>query len=91
MLIRHKVKDYAKWKPVYDDHASARKEAGSKGARLFRKANDPDELVILFEWDSLDNARKFAKSEDLKKRMQEAGVSDQPDIYFLEEIEQTPS
>jgi heme-degrading monooxygenase HmoA len=89
MLIRHKVKDYAKWKPVYDEHAANRKVAGSKGARLFRKANDPDELIILFEWDSLDNARKFAKSEDLKKRMEKAGVSDQPDIYFLEEIEQT--
>lgn len=91
MLVRHKVKDYAKWKPIYDGHAATRKEAGSKGARLFRKASDPDELLILFEWDSLDNARKFAKSEDLKKRMQEAGVSDQPDIYFLEEIEQASS
>ncbi len=91
MLIRHKVKDYAKWKPVYDENAANRKVAGSKGARLFRKANDPDELVILFEWDSLDNAKKFAKSEDLKKSMEKAGVSDQPDIYFLEEIEQTSS
>lgn len=89
MLIRHKVKDYAKWKPVYDEHNATRKEAGSKGGRIFRKANDPDELIILFEWDSLDNAKKFAKSDDLKKRMQEAGVSDQPDIYFLEEIEQS--
>ena len=24
MLIRHKVADFAKWKPVYDAHASAR-------------------------------------------------------------------
>ncbi len=91
MLIRYKVKDYAKWKPVYDEHAANRKVAGSKGARLFRKASDPDELVILFEWDSLDNAKKFAKSEDLRKMMEKAGVSDQPDIYFLEEIVQTPS
>jgi len=86
MLVRHKVKDYAKWKPVFDDHSEARREAGSKGSRIFRKASDPDEIIILFEWDSLDNAKKFAKSEDLKKRMQEAGVSDQPDIYFLEEL-----
>jgi heme-degrading monooxygenase HmoA len=89
MLIRHKVKDYAIWKPVYDEHNATRKDAGSKGARIFRKASDPDEIIILFEWDSLDNAKKFAKSEDLKKRMQEAGVSDQPDIYFLEQIEQS--
>jgi hypothetical protein len=89
MLVRHKVKDYSKWKPVFDGHFATRKEAGSKSSRIFRKASDPDEIILLFEWDNLDNAKKFAKSEDLKKKMQEAGVSDQPDIYFLEELEQT--
>ena len=30
MLIRHKVADFGKWKPVYDAHASARQNAGLK-------------------------------------------------------------
>jgi heme-degrading monooxygenase HmoA len=91
MLVRHKVEDFAKWKPAYDNHAATRKASGSKGARLFRRADNPNETVILFEWDSLNNARKFAQSEDLVKTMQKAGVIDKPDIYFLEEIEQTPA
>ena len=52
-----------------------------------RNANDPNELVILFEWDSLENARRFANADDLREAMQQAGVADQPDVYFLEEIE----
>ena len=89
MLVRHKVMDYAKWKLIYDQHAATRKASGSKEAHLFRNADNPNELVILFRWDDLGEARNFAQSEDLAKTMQKAGVSDRPDIYFLEEIERT--
>jgi hypothetical protein len=35
----------------------------------------------------MENAQKFYESEDLKKVMKKAGVTDKPDIYFLEEVE----
>ena len=91
LLIRHKVADYSKWKPIYDQHATTRKVSGGQGAQLFRNATDPNELVILFEWDDLERARQFAQSEDLRQAMQQAGVADQPDIYFLEEVEHIPA
>ncbi|MCJ7444527.1 MAG: hypothetical protein MUO26_08365 [Methanotrichaceae archaeon] len=91
MLIRHKVIDYAKWKTVYDQHVATRKASGSKGAHLFRSSDNPNEIMILFEWDELGNARKFSQSEDLIKRLQMAGVIDKPDIYFLDKVEQTPA
>ena len=87
LLIRHKVKDYAKWKPVFDKYGAARKASGSKGGRLFRNAGDPNEAVILLEWDDLEKARQFAQSKDLREAMQRAGVSDRPDLYFLDEVE----
>jgi heme-degrading monooxygenase HmoA len=89
LLVRHKVEDYDSWKPVFDhDHGATREQWGSKGGRILRNAEDPNELVILLEWDSLENARQFAIADDLREAMQRAGVADQPDIYFLEEIEQ---
>ena len=87
VLVRHKVEDYAKWKPFFDQHGATRQASGSLGGRLFRNANDPNELVVLFEWDDLEKARQFAQSNDLREIMQRAGVADQPDIYFLEEVE----
>jgi quinol monooxygenase YgiN len=90
LLVRHKVQDYGKWKPVFDAHATARKSGGCKGGRLFRNANDPNEIVMLFEWDSVENAQKFAQSPDLREAMQRAGVVDKPDVYFLEEVEKVP-
>jgi hypothetical protein len=91
VLVRHKVKDFAKWKPVYDAHGAARKAGGSKGARLFRNIDKPKETVILLEWSDIGQARSFAKSKDLREAMKRAGVTDKPDIYFLDEVEQAPA
>ena len=91
MLIRHKVKDYAKWKPLFDEHGKARKASGSKGGYLLRSADDPNNLVILLQWDDLAKARQFAQAADLPAAMERAGVADRPDIYFLEEIEKPPA
>jgi quinol monooxygenase YgiN len=67
--------DYAKWKHIYDQHAATRKASGSQKAHLFRDADKPNEIIILFEWDDLGKARSFARSDHLAKTMQKAGVS----------------
>lgn len=88
LLVRHSVQDYATWKPIFDEDGTVRQAAGSKGGRLFRNADAPNELIILFEMDDLEQARAFTQSEDLRNTMQRAGVTGPPDIVFLEEVEQ---
>ena len=87
VLIRHKVQDYSNWKPLFDAHSSTRRAAGSKGGRLFRSADDRDELFILLEWDDMARAREFVESQELRDAMKRAGVADQPDIYLLIDLE----
>ena len=89
LLVKHRVKDYAKWKAEYDANGDTRGANGSKGARLFRNAADPNEIVVLFEWDDLGNARRFTESPELREAMERAGVTGPPDLYFLDEVEQT--
>ena len=89
VLVRHKVEDYDKWRAVFFQHGGTREDSGSQGTRIFRNAKDPNELVVLAEWDDLERARQFFQSEDLRQRMQRAGVAEQPDIEFLEEVERT--
>jgi heme-degrading monooxygenase HmoA len=72
-LLRHKVEDYERWKPVFDEHRPTFKQSGSKGGRLLRNADDPNEIIILLEWDDLANARQFYGSDDLRETMQRAG------------------
>ena len=85
ILVRHRVEDYERWKVAFDEHGSAREQGGSRGGQLFRNMDDPSETLILLEWDDLDKARQFARSDDLREAMQRAGVTDQPTIYFLDE------
>ena len=87
ILIHHKVQDYAKWKSVFDEHASTRKSGGSKGGWLFQSADNAEEIVIVFEWDTLENARAFTSSDDLRAAMEKAGVAGPPTIVFMEQLE----
>jgi len=89
ILVRHKVKDYDTWKVGYDEHGTTRKSAGCKGTVVFRTDDDSNNVVILLEWDTLENARKFAQSDNLRETMQRVGVMDMPDIYFLNEDDRT--
>ena len=90
LLIRHKVKDYATWKPVFDEHGATRLANGSQGGRLYRNAADPNEVMIVLDWDDLDRARLFTQSADMRETMARAGVVDRPDIWFLEEADAPP-
>ena len=87
LVARHKVKDFKKWKLVFDEHAVAKGSGGCKGGRLFRSSEDPNHVLVLFEWDSHENARKFAQSPKLKDVMQRAGVVETPEILHFDEVE----
>jgi heme-degrading monooxygenase HmoA len=79
------VQSFEAWKPVFDELGKTRQEQGSDKSMVFRNADDPGEVIILTEWDSLDSARSYAQSPDLREGMQRAGVIERPDVYFLEE------
>jgi heme-degrading monooxygenase HmoA len=90
VLVIHEVEDYDKWKSVYDEDSATRKAKDSKGAFLFRSAEDPNQLVVLTQWEDMESAKNFAESDDLRITMQKAGVKGRPEVYYLEDIETTP-
>jgi len=85
VIIRHKVADYGRWKEAFDAHLGARKAGGELGHRLLLSVEDPRDVTLLLDWDSLERAREFASSDDLKQAMQRAGVVGEPEVRFLEE------
>jgi heme-degrading monooxygenase HmoA len=89
MLVHHKVRDFAKWKPFFDRDESNRKALGSKGAQVFQNIEDPTDVFLLIEWDSAENAKKFGTSGDLKKTMEAAGVVGAPHIHLLKEVQKS--
>jgi heme-degrading monooxygenase HmoA len=86
LSVHHQVADYAHWRKVFDSMDGQHRRAGMTSVRVLRSASDPNELTILSEWSSLEQAKAWATSPDLRAGMQNAGVSSQPDVAFLEAL-----
>jgi hypothetical protein len=83
LLIRHQVKDYDRWRPMYDAHESARQMAGLEEEFIFRDAGNPNLVTILFRASDIDLARQFAESPELLAIMKQAGVMDKPEMCIM--------
>jgi quinol monooxygenase YgiN len=85
LLVQHKVKSFAEWKKVYDSQAGLRKSSGELSDMIYHDVSDPNKLTLLFKWNSVANAQKFAQSPELKAAMEKAGVEGPPTVTFLNE------
>jgi hypothetical protein len=83
LLVRHKVRDFAKWKRAYDAHQSVRRKTGLRQKALLRSVRNPKDVVLLFQAGDLKKAKAFASSRQLRKVMKEAGVVGKPEISIL--------
>ena len=86
--LRHKVRDYGQWRPIFDGHVEMQRAAGLINPRVYHSADsNKSEIVVVFDTEDTKKAKDFAASADLKEAMIKAGVLDTPTIYFLESID----
>lgn len=86
VITKLKVESFDKWKPVFDERKTTRKEAGSKEGTLYRNSDNPNELVIFFDWENMESAKNFFTSESLQKALKKGGA-EIIETTYLEEIE----
>ncbi len=87
VLVRHTIEDWDKWKPVFEGHRQTRIKGGEMEEQIFKGGKSPNDVTMLFKWDSARNAKTFFNSEELKNRLAKAGVRGKPDVSFLDEVE----
>ncbi len=87
VFIRHHVKDFATWKPFFDEHEPTRRANGLEGHRLYRGMDDPNDITVVFRTADLERAKKFAASGDLRSIMERAGVEGPPQIWYVDNPE----
>ena len=71
-----KVKNFTNWKSAFDneDGKALRRIGGMRSYQIFQASDDPNYVVILTEWDSVDDGRKFIQSKELQEANKESGV-----------------
>jgi hypothetical protein len=85
VFIRHRVRNYLKWKQVFDAFAPTRRASGEKSYVIGNLPGKANNLCLLFQWDTAANAGKFLKSKELKAAMKDAGVLEMPEVFVFEE------
>jgi hypothetical protein len=86
IIISHKVKDYAKWRPVFDSDLPRRRSAGLKNEKVFRAADDPNTIFIQSEASNPEQAAKMLDDPDMAAKLKEAGVVSKPTVIVLNPV-----
>lgn len=87
MIVTHRVSSFDSWKTAFDAHERARRGAGFSSAAVHRDHADPNVVTVVLSTPSLDQAKAFAGSAELRDAMQNAGVQGPPEIRFLDDVE----
>jgi hypothetical protein len=82
LTLHFKVKDFNAWRTSYNGNEKGRASAGITNGRVFRNADDPNEVVILQDVADVAKARTWFGSEDMKEAMQKSGVIGSPSVRF---------
>ena len=83
LIVQHRVRDYRKWRRAYDGHASVRRKSGLDSGQVYRGADDPHKIAIVFKVKDIDKAKNFVESDDLRSVMKAAGVVGKPAMTLL--------
>ena len=87
VMVRHKVADYTQWKRAVHSAADWRKASGEVNFQVFREADDPNNLTVISQWSTASKMRKFMDSDELRQRMEAAGVIGKPEVRFFSKSE----
>lgn len=86
LIIKHKVANFAKWKPEYEAHDSVRRSYGLTNYVLGRGTADSNMVVVILKMDDVNKAKELTGSAGMKERMQKAGVIGKPTFDYLDVV-----
>ena len=92
VLGRVKVEDIDTfWRVFNTDGTPLRQSNGSQGAQVFKSAEDPNDVTILIEWESMAQAEEFLQDSRFREVIQRAGAIGRPEISYLEKVGELPA
>ncbi|WP_406860827.1 hypothetical protein ABZO31_10345 [Streptomyces sp. HUAS MG47] len=88
LLIRQKFADYSRWREAFESLAEQRKGLGLETVLVTRNTADPDEAVILFRFEDVEQVRRHFPSPQLEAAWRQGGVIEGTNqVTFLDEVD----
>jgi quinol monooxygenase YgiN len=82
MFVRHEVADFGAWKKAFDSFAPTQKKMGVTFKAVYQSTDNPNDVTVIHDFRSLEKAKEFAASAELKATMEKAGVKSAPQIWY---------
>jgi hypothetical protein len=87
VIVQHHVADYDRWYPVFTKHEDVRRRHGATGHSIGREVEDPNSVVVVNDFATLEGARAFSQDPSLPEAMEQGGVAGPPQVWILDEAE----
>ncbi len=87
VIVQHHVAEFDRWYPVFTEHGAVRRRHGATGHSLHRVADDPNSIIVVNDFATVEGARAFMQDPSLAEAMSRAGVDSQPQVWIAEETE----
>ena len=89
LVIIHSVPDYDRWATVVRD--THRSEPGVGAMTVCRSIDDPNEVMVNLELDSVEDAKDMIPSANFRELLDRAGVEIYPPVFIGEVVEDLSS
>jgi hypothetical protein len=86
LFVRHDVADFSAWKKAYDDFDATRRSMGVTSDGVYQADGNPNDVTVYHEFASMDSAKAFGASSELRETMSRAGGQDTPTIWFAQRV-----
>ena len=80
LTLHFKVKDFNAWQTSYNGNEKDRTSAGITKSKVFRSADDPNDVLLLQDVADVSKARTWYGSNEMKSVMEKSGVVGSPGI-----------
>lgn len=90
VIVTHDVKDYGKWRPIFDADSANRKAAGMENIAVNHGIDNPNHIMIALKISDTAKANAFAADPKLKETMDKAGVTSKPEMAYFHVIRFNP-
>jgi hypothetical protein len=88
--VRHNVKDYDKWRPVFDTDSTNRKAGGGQDLVVARNADSANSILVVVKVSDIAKAKAMIADPKMKAAMDKGGVISKPDVNFYHVIRFDP-
>jgi ABC-type sugar transport system substrate-binding protein len=82
LFVRHEVADYGVWRKAFDGFAPTARKLGAINGAVYQSADNANDVTVTHDFHSVEKAKAFAASPELKAAMGKAGVKGAPQIWI---------